>query len=73
MIEIKYQNNRIFIHNSWYNIESVLIINDTMVDVYSATDEGHRFDTTFVEGTITINGVFQTSAQMIYDTLSGNA
>jgi hypothetical protein len=70
MITIELLDNKIFIYNSWYNIESIVKINESMVDVSSSTDEGHRYDTTFIEGMITINGTLQTSAQMIFDTLS---
>jgi len=72
MITIELLHNKIFIHNSWYNIESIVIINESMVDVSSSTDEGHRYDTTFIEGMITINGTLQTSAQMIFDTLTSD-
>jgi len=70
MIIIELLDNKIFIYNSWYNIESCVKINESMVDVSSSTDEGHRYDTTFIEGMITINGILQTSAQMIFDTLT---
>lgn len=72
MITIELFDNKMFIHQSWYNIESFVKINESMVDVSSSTDEGHRYDTTFIEGMISINGILQTSAQMIIDTLSSD-
>ena len=71
MIELLWQNNILTLMEVEYNLESVDVQSDTIVQLAIYNDVYNTCYTVLADST-KINGVLQTSAQMIYDTLTSN-
>lgn len=68
METIIYLNDKIQYRGYWYNVGEGLSIDDIcLLNLY---DEENNFNIILVANETTINGVLQTSAQMIIDTLT---
>jgi hypothetical protein len=71
MIELLWENNLLTLMDVEYQIESVDIQSDIIVNI-ALFNEVYNCTYTVLANTTIINGVLQTSAQMIYDTLTSN-
>lgn len=70
MINIEMQDHCIYKDGSIYKIESYNEVSDIYVDVYSADENGYRYDTTFGVGQMSINDVLQRTMEQLLDTLA---
>lgn len=71
MTNIIYIDKKIQLNGFAYTIEQEIEINESMLDIYSVCQEGHRFDTTFTIDHIAINDVIQESMAQLLNTLNG--
>ena len=69
MINIEFTNDTIILDSIKYQLESMIGHDDSIVNLHLVNDV---YDTyyTIVANNVTINGVLQTSADMIFETLS---
>lgn len=71
MVELFYENQILQYKGDFYTIVSLEIIDDNLVHVH-IMNQIYNSIIALVANDTTINDVIQTSAQMIYDTLSSN-
>jgi len=69
MINLLYNNPILTLNGNSYEISSIDLIDDEIAYLNLFSDK-YNFTYAFVANEITINGVLQTSAQMIIDTLN---
>lgn len=72
MINIYLENNTIVLEDIVYNFTNVELIDNVCVSVNLYNDIYNTIYV-FVANDLTINGVLQTSGQMIFDTLNGQS
>ncbi len=71
MINIGFSNNLILLDSIEYQLESIIEHDDSVVNLHLVNDVYNTYYT-IVANNVTINGILQTSAQMIIDTLSSD-
>ena len=71
MISVNYNKPEIKIDGQWIEVTMVEKIDDNIVSIFLSNDLNNCWFTLLANET-TINDVLQTSAQMIYDTLTSN-
>jgi hypothetical protein len=72
MIILTLENNKIGLDGFLYSFDDVALIDENLVNVHLFTDV-YNFIYALVANDVTINGVLQTSGQMIFDTLNGQS
>jgi hypothetical protein len=70
-MEVIFINNAFQLQGKQFELISFGQVSDIYVDVYSKADGWDEWNTTFGANETTINGVLQTSVDMIMQTLSG--
>lgn len=72
MIILTLENNKIGLDGFLYSFDDVALIDENLVNVHLFTDV-YNFIYALVANDVTINGVLQTSGQMIFDTLNAQS
>ncbi len=70
MMNVEMQDHCIYKDGYIYKIESYEQVSDIYVDIYSADDNGYRYDTTFGVDQVSINDVVQRTMTQLLDTLA---
>lgn len=70
MIDIIFENNTVVLEGIVYNFKDVEILDDVSTSVNLFNDIYNTIYV-FIANDVTINGVLQTSGQMIFNTLNG--
>jgi hypothetical protein len=68
---LKFEKDILTFRELDYTISEITEIDGMQVDVY-LTNSGYNFQITLLANEVSINDVVQTSAQMIFDTLTNN-
>jgi hypothetical protein len=72
MVELLFLDGLVTFRDLVYSASLFDITSENQINMHLQNDE-YSFFATFIANETTINGVLQTSAQMIYDTLNPNA
>lgn len=69
-MEVIFINNAFQLQDKQFELISFSQVSDIYVDVYAKADGWDEWNTSFAANQTTINGILQTSADMIIETLS---
>jgi len=71
MISLEYKNSSVLINNQWIAFSDIEIVDINLTTIF-LDDSLNNAWYGFLANETTINGILQTSAQMIFDTLSSD-
>lgn len=71
MISVEYNDNSIYVNSQWIPFSDIRIEDENVTSIFLTNDLNCGWYS-FLANETTINDVLQTSAQMIYDTLTSN-